>query len=91
MLAALTSLRDEIKGRAWRRGGDACLLTIAVAKRRVVEALFVRGHLLASAAAGQAARASSNTAILMVAKLEKVSDTAYGSTIRSPWRSAPQV
>lgn len=38
-----------------------------------------------------AERASSKAAIFMVAKLEKVSDIAYGNTIRSPWRKAPQV
>ena len=39
----------------------------------------------------QAARASSSAGIFIVAKLEKVSEIAYGRTIRSPWRMAPQV
>lgn len=40
---------------------------------------------------GQPARAPSNAEILIVAKLEKVSEIAYGRTMRSPWRMAPHV
>ena len=39
----------------------------------------------------QPARASSNAEILIVAKLQKVSEIAYGRTTRSPWRMAPHV
>ncbi len=38
-----------------------------------------------------ASMAPSKASILMVAKFENVSETAYGSTMRLPWRMAPQV
>ena len=41
--------------------------------------------------ARQIERACKSAAIFMVAKLEKVSEIAYGRTMRSPWRIAPQV
>ena len=41
--------------------------------------------------ARQIESACKSAAIFMVAKLEKVSEIAYGRTIRSPWRIAPQV
>ena len=39
----------------------------------------------------QAVRAVRSAAILIVAKFENVSEIAYGRTIRSRWRMAPQV
>ena len=64
---------------------------VCVALGKLTRTDLISYHAQPGLCPSQPARAWSNAAILMVAKLEKVSDTAYGRTILSPWRSAPQV
>ena len=58
---------------------------------RLVRAVNQNGYVLGVAIASQLCIARIKAEILMVAKFEKLSDTAYGKMISSLCRMAPQV